>query len=62
MVIFNPKQANFLFKRGVEIVKIVEGKNNDLGVMFNDSDKNLKPMLDLWKSIKDKEKKLRENL
>ena len=30
MVIFNPAQANFLFKKGASIERVVEGKKGDL--------------------------------
>ena len=40
MVIFNPAQANFLFKQGATIERIVEGsRNGDFGIMFTDGSK-----------------------
>ena len=51
MVIFNPAQANFLFKQGATIERIVEGsRNGDFGVMFTDGSK-LESLLERWNQM-----------
>lgn len=60
-VIFNISQANFLFKNGAKIYNIIEGKNGDMGIVFDKNDKNLKPLLDEWKVMSEKAKEDRIN-
>lgn len=61
MVIFNPAQANFLFKKGASIERVVEGKKGDLGIMFTDGS-NLDKLLTQWTNMarESKAKKISE--
>ena len=49
--IFNPAQANFLFKRGAKVFNIVQGKKGEMGVIFDKNDDKLEGLLKEWQVI-----------
>ena len=48
MVIYNVAQATFIFQKGVKIKTFVQGRNNNIGVLFDKYDDKLKPALAEW--------------
>lgn len=57
MAIYNVAQANFLFGKGVKVLRVVEGKNGDMGLVFDRNDEKLNPLMAEWKRMVDENRR-----
>ena len=57
MTIYNIAQANFLFGKGVRVLRVVEGKNGDMGLVFDRDDEKLLPLMAEWKRMVDENRR-----
>ena len=56
MPIFNIAQANFLFRKGVKVLNIIEGKKGEMGILFDKYDDKFDTVMEEWR-IMSREKK-----
>lgn len=56
MPIFNIAQANFLFRKGVKVLNIIEGKKGEMGILFDKHDDKFDTLMEEWR-IMSREKK-----
>ena len=56
MPIFNIAQANFLFRKGVKVLNIIEGKKGEMGILFDKYDDKFGTLMEEWR-IMSREKK-----
>ena len=49
--IFNPAQANYLFRNGVKIYNIIQGEYGEMGVLFDKDDPKVNQLLLEWKAM-----------
>ena len=54
--IFNPAQANYLFRHGVKIYNIIQGEYGEMGVLFDKDDPKVRQLLLEWKAMARKRK------
>ena len=56
MPIFNIAQANFLFRKGAKVLNIIEGKQGEMGILFDKYDDKFDALMEEWR-IMSREKK-----
>ena len=56
MPIFKIAQANFLFRKGVKVLNIIEGKKGEMGILFDKHDDKFDTLMEEWR-IMSREKK-----
>ena len=56
MPIFNIAQANFLFRKGVKVLNIIEGKKGEMGILFDKHEDKFDTLMEEWR-IMSREKK-----
>ena len=56
MPIFNIAQANFLFRKGVKVLNIIEGKKGEMGILVDKYDDKFDTLMEEWR-IMSREKK-----
>ena len=49
--IFNPAQANYLFRHGAKIYSIIQGEYGEMGVLFDKDDPKVRQLLLEWKAM-----------
>ena len=49
MPIFNIAQANFLFRKGVKVLNIIEGKKGEMGILFDKYDDKFDTLMEEWR-------------
>ena len=49
--IFNPAQANYLFRNGAKIYNIIQGEYGEMGVLFDKDDPKVRQLLLEWKAM-----------
>ena len=55
--IFNPAQANYLFRHGAKIYNIIQGEYGEMGVLFDRNDPKVAQLLLEWKNMARERKK-----
>ena len=49
--IFNPAQANYLFRNGAKVYNIIQGEYGEMGVLFDKDDPKVRQLLLEWKAM-----------
>ena len=58
--IFNPAQANYLFRNGVKIYNIIQGELGEMGEVFDRNDEKVEQLISEWHKINLEHKKCKK--